>query len=348
MDPVLELEHAFAPAGAGATLRQLRRAGEALRARLVAGPRVVAVRSFEIATTPCPTRFAFGGAALSPAPWVSLTHRAVLVQVLAAGELRTILFGALDAAAIEATYGRLVDRVGDRLGGLVGRAHLALEERLAEVGIAPEDVDLVIPEGLAGHDLRGLLGTEDRAARFPRAKVLVPEAGFADADDVHPLRRALHVRETKLGVRRDRLVETTRDLWLGDGALLVRTPGREPGAQSLVLATGEGVWCVSGNGHAVDAWSPRESKVPGVAPAAQRLDVDVLVAGSPLDAARCYASMMLERTVADRVARAPGFVRIFPTSEVTPSLLAPGLSPTVQHEQRAAGALVRPRRGDPA
>ncbi|MCA9594825.1 MAG: hypothetical protein KC776_16005, partial [Myxococcales bacterium] len=44
-----------------------------------------------------------------------------------------------------------------------------------------------------------------------------------------------------------------------------------------------------------------------------------------------YTSMILERTLVDRVNRAPGFVQMFPSSEVTPSPIAPGLSPTIVH-----------------
>ena len=39
--------------------------------------------------------------------------------------------------------------------------------------------------------------------------------------------------------------------------------------------------------------------------------------------------MVLERTIVDRVNRAPAFVQMFPSSEVTPSALSPGLKPTI-------------------
>lgn len=54
-------------------------------------------------------------------------------------------------------------------------------------------------------------------------------------------------------------------------------------------------------------------------------------ANTPEQGALQYTSMVLEKTLVDRVNRALGFVQMFPSSEVTPSPLAPGLSPSVVH-----------------
>ena len=51
----------------------------------------------------------------------------------------------------------------------------------------------------------------------------------------------------------------------------------------------------------------------------------MLNANTPERGADQYTSMVLERTVVDRVKRAPAFVQMFPSSEVTPSALSPGL-----------------------
>jgi hypothetical protein len=70
--------------------------------------------------------------------------------------------------------------------------------------------------------------------------------------------------------------------------------------------------------------------------------VDVVFnANTPERGADQYSSMVLERTVVDRVARAPGFVQMFPSSEVTPSPLSPGLRPTILHRAIEHGSLVR-------
>ena len=54
--------------------------------------------------------------------------------------------------------------------------------------------------------------------------------------------------------------------------------------------------------------------------------------------------MIAERTIVDAVADAPGFVRMFPSSEVTPSPWAPAASPTWLHHAVTDGALEVPRR----
>jgi hypothetical protein len=64
----------------------------------------------------------------------------------------------------------------------------------------------------------------------------------------------------------------------------------------------------------------------------RRQDLDVVInANTPELGADQYTSMILERSIVDRVNRAPGFVQMFPSSEVTPSPLAPGLKPTIVH-----------------
>jgi hypothetical protein len=52
-----------------------------------------------------------------------------------------------------------------------------------------------------------------------------------------------------------------------------------------------------------------------------------------------YTSMIMERSLVDRVPEAPAFVQMFPSSEVTPSLLAPGLRPTWSFGDRTSGTV---------
>jgi hypothetical protein len=54
--------------------------------------------------------------------------------------------------------------------------------------------------------------------------------------------------------------------------------------------------------------------------------------------------MIMERTLVDRVRRAPAFVQMFPSSEVTPSLLAPGLTPSLLHRAITHGEVARSAR----
>ncbi len=74
----------------------------------------------------------------------------------------------------------------------------------------------------------------------------------------------------------------------------------------------------------------------------RRQDLDIVLnANTPEYGADQYTSMLLERTIVDRVNRAPGFCQMFPSSEVTPSALSPGLKPTIVHGSLTYGEIAR-------
>ncbi len=157
--------------------------------------------------------------------------------------------------------------------------------------------------------------------------------------------RAWFVAEGRTGVDESRVVFTEEDLMLGDGVALVRTPGHTSGNQTLFFRGPSGVWGCSENGTCVDAWSPLDSKVAGLRRHARTFGVDLIPnSNTPEYAADQWTSMMLERTLVDRVPHAPSFVQMFPSSEVTPSALSPGLSPTYLHREIAFGEIARAAR----
>jgi glyoxylase-like metal-dependent hydrolase (beta-lactamase superfamily II) len=340
--PVLDLDAAWAVGATGPRLRAVRVAAERLRDRFAAGPRAVAVRTLPIIVSPYPTKYAFFGAAISPAPYIVFTHRCLVVQFLQAGELKTLLFNPTDVAGARSTpyFARLAARVPRRVQAVIAREFEPLPDQLARLGIHPEDVDYVAYDHLHVQDLRPILGTDDGrvAPRFPRATLLVPAIEWHDWDDLHPLQRAWFVRDGKLGVKTERVSLTTGDLVLGDGVMLLRTPGHTSGNQTLFVNTDSGVWGVSENGTCADNWSPMDSRIAGLRALCRRQDIDVLLnANTPERGADQYTSMILERTLVDRVKRAPAFVQMFPSSEVTPSALSPGLKPTILHRSVTHG-----------
>jgi glyoxylase-like metal-dependent hydrolase (beta-lactamase superfamily II) len=344
--PVLDLDRAWSVGAIGPRLRAVRVAAERLRDRLASGPRVLAVRTLPIVMAPYPTRFAFWGAALSPAPYVVFTHRCLLVQFLQAGEAKTLLFNPTDVGGARATpfFARLAERVPRKVQAVVAPEFEPLTEQLARLGVRAEDVDYVAYDHMHVQDLRPILGTDDGrvAPRFPNAMLLVPRIEWEDWDDLHPLQRAWFVRDGKLGVPGSRVALTSGDLVLGDGVMLLRTPGHTSGNQTLFLNTDSGVWGVSENGTCADNWSPMDSRIPGLRSLCRKQDVDVVLnANTPERGADQYTSMILERTVADRVKRAPAFVQMFPSSEVTPSALSPGLKPTILHRAISHGDVLR-------
>jgi hypothetical protein len=303
-----------------------------LRARLEASAPVVAVRTLPITTLPYPTRYAFQGAAASPAPFVTLTHRSLVVRFRQGEATRTLVFNPTDVERSRKTpfFAKLEAAVGSTVAKLMSTQHDPLEKQLERLGLTAADVDYVAFDHFHTQDLRGLLGTVDGpSARFPNAKLLAPRVEWDEWAHLHPMQRAWYVADGRAGVREDRVVFTDGDLLLGEGVALVRTPGHTVGNQTLFVKTDRGVWGCSENGTAVDNWSPTHSRIAGVALTAKHQGLDVILnANTPEGAARQYTAMMLEKTLVDPVANAPEFVQMFPSSEVTPSLLAPGLSPS--------------------
>lgn len=347
-----DLDAAWATKASGQRVQALVLAAEALRQRFSRAPRVLAVRTLPLTTLLYPTKFAFGGAASSPAPYVLLTHRALLVQLLQHGALKTLLFNPTDVVGAQATpyFRRMIESYGEFLAlEVMTHRYPPLETQLTELGLGPLDIDYVAFDHFHTQDLRTLLGTTDGAflSRFPNARLLAPRIEWEAWDDLHPLQRAWFVADGKALVRTDRVVLTEGDLALGDGAWLLRTPGHTVGNQTLFVNTESGIWGTSENGTSADAYAPLDSSVAGVAATARQLDLDVILnSNTPEGAGDQYASMLVERALADRVARAPAFVQMLPSSEVTPSRLAPLVTPRLVLGKIQSGEVVVPPRAD--
>ena len=243
---------------------------------------------------------------------------------------------------------KILEKFG-KIESLLSKQFAPLEAQLAAVGIAPGDIDYVAFDHFHTQDVRRLLGSEDGAIapRFPNATLLAPKIEWEDWDDLHPLQAWFFVRDGKRGAATKNVALIEGDFALGDGVMLLRTPGHTSGNQTLFVSTESGVWGCSENGTCADNWSPLESKMPGLASACRYRDADVVLnSNTPEQAATQYTSMILERTIVDRVHRAPAFVQMLSSSEVTPAITAPGLSPTILHEAITSGSVVKPRRAD--
>ncbi|MCA9577690.1 MAG: hypothetical protein R3B40_13450 [Polyangiales bacterium] len=350
-----DLEEARALTSPGAQLRALRYAGEALGDALRTGPRVGAVRTLPLTTLLYPTGYAFQHAVPLPLPYVVMSHRCLLVQVDVQEAGRTvrknILFNPTDYEASKATpyFAQLLARTGDGLAQAITTRGDALEVQLARHGLSPTDIDLVAFDHFHTQDLRPILGCEIPSvtgellrARFPNAYLLAPRREWDDWDELHPMQRSWFIAEGKRGVPTDRVVLFDADVALGDGCVLLRTPGHTTGNQTLFCHGERGVFGCSENGTSADSWSPYESRIPGLRAYSRRYDVEVVLnSNTPELAAVQYNSMVLERSVVDRVPEAPAFVQMFPSSEVTPSLLAPGVLPSMIFGERDSGTVTR-------
>jgi hypothetical protein len=334
-----DLDEARGVTAAGPKLKAVRRAAERLGDALRDGPRAIAVRTLPLTTLLYPTAFAFNRAVPLPVPFVLMSHRCLLVQVAAAGEVKNVLFNPTDHRASRATpyFRQMIDRLGEKTADRLTTQKAPIEEQLRVLGIGPEDIDLIAFDHFHTQDVRPLLGSAEPLpdgaevrARFPNAHLLAPKVEWDDWDDLHPLQKAWFVRDGKRGVPGDKVVLTDADLWLGEGCLLLRTPGHTSGNQTLFVHGGRGVFGSSENGCSADSWSPYESRIPGLRAYARTYDAEVVLnSNTPELGAEQYTSMILERSVVDRVPEAPAFVQMFPSSEVTPSLLAPAIRPAM-------------------
>jgi hypothetical protein len=122
--------------------------------------------------------------------------------------------------------------------------------------------------------------------------------------------------------------------------LLLRTPGHTTGNQTLFVNGDDGVFGCSENGTSADNWSPHRSRLPGMRSAARLLDLEVMPnTNTPELAAEQYTSMLLERAIVDRVTDDSGFYQMFPSSEVTHSLIAPYVKPTYRFGKMESGSV---------
>ena len=343
-----DLDEARAIRSAGRRLDAVRRGAERLGDDLRAQPKVVAVRTIPVTDLIYPTKYAFQTALRLPFPYVTMRHRCLLVQVEAEGRLSNVLFNPTDRATSRNTpfFKQILDRFG-WAEGLVGKEFGTVEDGLATLGLSAADIDVIAFDHFHTQDLRPSRGTtrgdglaDPIEARFPNAKLLAPREEWEDWDRLHPMQRAWFIADGKKDVVMDRVVLTDGDLWLGDGCLLLRTPGHTSGNQTIFVHADDGVFGCSENGTSADNWSPYESRLPGLRSFARSYDVEVVLnANTPEEGAEQYVSMVLERSIVDRVADAPAFVQMFPSSEVTPSPVAPGLRPSMVFEHRTSGTV---------
>ncbi|MEM9691452.1 MAG: hypothetical protein AAGA56_02815 [Myxococcota bacterium] len=340
---VLDLQEARSIGAPGPRIEALRAAGRRLGDSLREGPQVVGVKTLNNVTLPYPTRFAFNGAVPLPWPFVTMVHRTLLVELLTEAGPKKLLFNPSDAAAARSTpfFTKLAERiesVAPFAEKLLSSKFESITDQLARLGIAPEDIDVIAFDHFHTQDLRPLLGTETAAARFPNAVLLAPRLEWNHWDGLHPMQRPWFIEDGKTGVPEERVILIDHDLCLGHGCLLVGTPGHTVGNQTLFVHSDDGVFGCSENGCSADNWSPRYSGIPGLKKFVDWYEVEtVLNSNTPELGGEQYASMILERSVVDTVAERPEFVQMFPSSEVTPSPLAPGVQPAMLFGHRDGG-----------
>lgn len=341
-----------AEGGPGAALRAARTAATDFRREFAATGTPAHISTHDLVTLPYPTRFGLWRAPVSPAPFLFITNRLVIVRWHDSdGRLRTLLwepsdveldantpfFAALDDISPTAARKRMV------------REYATVTERVAQAGIDPDEVDYLAFDHLHTQDVRRLLGTTRPQAglspaapvpaAFPNARLIVQRHELEAMRDLHPLQRPWYQPETFVDLDPDRLLPVEGDLLLGPGVAVVRTPGHATGNQTLVLNTGTGIWAMSENVVAAECLTPEHSRLPGVAAWTSRWGQEVVINANTIETtADQYNFCVLEKTLVDRSQQDSRFLQFFPTSELTASPFSPGTRPTFTHRSLTEGA----------
>ncbi len=345
--PLTELDEARRTLSPGARLLALGAATPRLRDAIGSSGKPTAVRTFDLVTFPYPTKFALGGAFFLPLPVIMLRSRMLIVQFTSSdGRRRILLVNPTDyERSVAVPYvSKLVDIFGEFLSFKVfSQRHYTVGSALAAAGIDPAEVDYITYDHLHTQDVRRLLGTTDGANRalLPNARLLVQREELHILECLHPLQRPWYVPDAVRGVDPRRILPLDRDILVGPGVALIRTPGHTVGNHTIVLHTDEGLWTISENGIAADAYAPLHSAIPGLRRYARYHELDFILNGNTRELTNeQYSSMVVEKALADTSRRNPEFKNNFISAELTAHPLSMGLSPTYTHGTITHGELV--------
>jgi hypothetical protein len=231
---------------------------------------------------------------------------------------------------------------------LLSTIYPPVDQQLKTVGIDPADIDYIAFDHLHVQDLRPMIGTARgdrlRAAfkpLYPNALCIVQHKELLAARNLHPLQVSWYVPGGVDGICEDRLLAIDGDIQVGPGLAIIATPGHTYGNQSLLIHTERGVYAISENGIAADSYMPQHSRIPGLRQFAREMGLEVVMNSNTLeDSLDQYTSMIKEKLLVDRNDQNPEFLNHFASSELAPSWLAPGVSPTFAHQALNCGTLV--------
>jgi hypothetical protein len=343
---VSDFEGARAALGPGDRLREVRRRAAQFRERFLGEPSALHYRSFGLIRVPYPTRYGFLNACRMPTPMLHIVNRVFVVQFRTAAGVKTLLFSPSDVTRNGETP--FFKRLGRSFGPFeeAGRRLLSpvlatVEQRVAEAGLRPEAIDYISYDHLHTQDVRRWLGTNGDPGYFPNAKLLVMRQEWTSAHALLPQQADWYCPRGLEGIDPERVVLLDGDVQLGDGVVLMRTPGHTEGNHSLVVRTDEGILVSSENGVGPDAYAPQASRIPGLARYARDTGMEVILNGNTLEGSiDQYLSMIQERDVAGRSPRNPDFWNVVSSSELASYWALPGIAPTFSFGDLAFGTPV--------
>jgi hypothetical protein len=333
IDALRELDEAWRAQPAGVRLEAVRAGARKLKERLHAGKPARSVRTYDLITLPYPTRYGLSEACKNLLPYLLMTNRMQVVTFDTRDGVKRLLVNPSDHELNAETpfFKRLGAGVPDFVNRLVARRHSTVPERLAEAGLKPEQIDYITYDHLHTQDVRRVL-----SEWCPRARLLVHREEVGIYERLHPLQRDWYIADGVAGVAPERILAFDRDVLLGDGVALVHTPGHTDGNHSIVLHTTRGIWAISENGVSPDNYSPERSEIAGLAAHARAASVEVILNSNTRERSLDqYTSMVLEKTLVDTSPE--GWPQVYNSSELTPSPLLPGLTPTFAHRSITDG-----------
>ena len=313
-------------------LKAARKQASAFRERFMDELPVQFYQSADMVRVPYPTWYAYSGVYTQSTykfPYIHILNRIFIVQYHDfSGELKTLLFSPSDIEADRETpfFKRLTDKMPSwsPLEGVVAPIIRDVTGALAEVGLSPEDVDYISYDHLHTQDVRRWLGTKDKAAYFPNAKLLVHEQEWLSTTSLLPVQADWYCPNGIEGVDPDKVIKFTGSIQLGEGVALVHTPGHTEGNHSLVARVPDGIRVTSENGVGADAYAPMNSKVNAIRRYAKDTGIEVILNGNTLEGSNeQYISMVIEKTIAGP-SKNPDFPNCASSSEATPYWLIPG------------------------
>jgi hypothetical protein len=261
--------------------------------------------------------------------------------------VRTLLVGPSDTKAARATphFKRLADSMGflqPIVEPILAHETWTVETALHACGLVPADVDELTFDHLHTQDVRRWLGsTTGPGAFFPHGKLLVMAAEWQACKGLAVPQRDWYCPHGTDGVPADRVVELAGSVLIGEGVALVATPGHTVGNHSIAVRTPDGILVTSENGISADCFAPQRSKLAGFASYARTTGMDVVLNGNTLEGGLDqYLSMNFERALAGP-SRHDGFPNCVPSSELTGTWWAPGLTPSVTWGEKRYGEAVR-------
>lgn len=321
IEPLADLDRARAVTPAGARVRELRTAGEALGERLRQGA-IARVEVLALDRIPCRLATALDGASTGTLrAWGELERRMLFVELERGGERVRVVVDPVALGSWQRTpWGAWLAEAHPR------RARAALEgardvaSALASVDVDPASIDIAVLTHLRGQDLRALIGTargdaleEARPSVLPRARWVVSATEWASARVPHDLERAHLVRGSLERVAESRVEPFEHDLVIAGALAIVRTPGLTEGHASALVHDRGGVRVWSGHGVSAECWSPYHSRVAGLRERVRELDVEAVPRGDAFSRGDALTWMAFERAASDRDAAKPALHRIEPS-----------------------------------